>query len=105
MTIENINGRYVINRDDGSKVVLTCAEASLLVNFCGKEGLRQQIDYILSDEEADGLDISRYDGTRDEFIQEVFETLEDEIDCGNSVSEEFIQETIGDLGTSYDLYK
>ena len=105
MTIENINGRYVINRDDGSEVILTCNEASLLINYCGKEGLRQQIDDILSDEETDGLDISRYDGTRDEFIQEVFETLEDEIDYGNSVSEEFIQETIGDLGTAYDLYK
>ena len=105
MTIENRNGQYVITRNDGSEVILTCHEASLLVNFCGKEGLRQQIDYVLSDEEADGLDISLYNGTRDEFIQEVFETLEDEIDYGNSVSDEFIQEIIGDIGKTYDLYK
>ena len=104
MTIENINGRYVINRDDGSEVVLTCNEASLLINYCGKEGLRQQIDDILGDEETDGLNIEEYEGTREEFIQEIFEGLSDEIDYGNSVSDEWIKERIQDLGTQYGLY-
>ena len=85
MTIENINGRYVINRDDGSEVILTCNEASLLVNYCGKEGLRQQINDRLDDAIENGdCDLSKYEyGDREDFVQEVFEKFEDEIDCSD----------------------
>lgn len=104
MTIENINGRYIINRDDGSKVVLTCNEASLLINYCGKEGLRQQINYQLDDVIDNGdCDLEKYNGTREEFIQEVFEYFEDEIDYGNSVDDSEISDKIYDLVTEYGL--
>jgi len=104
MTIENIYGRYVINRDDGSKVVLTCNEASLLINYCGKEGLRQQINYQLDDVIDNGdCDLEKYDGTREEFVQEVFECFEDEIDYGNSVDDSDISDKIYDLVTEYGL--
>lgn len=104
MTVENINGRYVINRDDGSKVVLTCNEASLLINYCWKEGLRSQINYQLDDVIDNGdCDLEKYDGTREEFIQEVFEYFEDEIDYGNSVDDSEISDKIYDLVTEYGL--
>ena len=104
MTIENINGRYVINRDDGSEVVLTCNETSLLINYCGKEGLRQQINYQLDDVIDNGdCDLEKYDGTREEFVQEVFECFEDEIDYGNSVDDSEISDKIYDLVTEYGL--
>ena len=104
MTIENINGRYVINRDDGSEVILTCNEASLLINYCGKEGLRNQIGYQLDDVIDNGdCDLEKYDGTREEFIQEVFEYFEDEIDYGNSVDDSEISDKIYDLVTEYGL--
>lgn len=104
MTIENINGRYVINRDDGSEVSLTCNEASLLINYCGKEGLRQQINDLLDDAIENGdCDLEKYDGTREEFVQEVFECFEDEIDYGNSVDDDEISDKIYDLATEYEL--
>lgn len=104
MTIENINGRYVINRDDGSEISLTCNEASLLINYCGKEGLRQQINYQLDDVIDNGdCDLEKYDGTREEFVQEVFECFEDEIDYGNSVDDDEISDKIYDLVTEYEL--
>ncbi len=104
MTIENINGRYVINRDDGSEISLTCNEASLLINYCGKEGLRQQINYQLDDVIDNGdCDLEKYDGTREEFVQEVFDCFEDEIDYGNSVDDSEISDKIYDLVTKYGL--
>ena len=105
MTIENINGRYVINRDDGSEVVLTCNEASLLINYCGKEGLRSQINDRLDDAIENGdCDLSKYEyGDRADFVQEVFEKFEDEIDYGNSVDDEDIDAEIYDLIDYYNL--
>lgn len=104
MTIENINGRYVINRDDGSEISLTCNEASLLINYCGKEGLRQQINDQLDDViNNDDCDLEKYNGTREEFVQEVFECFEDEIDYGNSVDDDEISNKIYDLVNEYGL--
>ena len=103
MTIERINGQYVINRNDGTSVSLTCNEASLLINFCWKEGLRQQIVYSLDEANGDWIDISKYEGTREEFIDEIYEAFEDEIDYGNSVDDDDIDDKIADYATSYDM--
>ena len=92
---------YKILKDDGTPVLLTCAEAGLLVNFIGKEGLRASIDERLEIAELDWLDISKYEGTRDEFMQEIFDELEDEIDYGNSVSDDEIDERICDTAAFY----
>ena len=99
-------GRYYkILKNDGTPVVLSIAEAGLLVNFIGKENLRSQIEDRLAEAESDWLDMTKYEGSRDEFIQEIFEELEDEIDYGNSVSDEWIDERIGDLAMCYGLEK
>ena len=105
MTIWKNNGQYIINRDDGTKVSITCNEASLLINYCGKEGLRQQInDRLDAVIEIADCDLSRYEyGDREDFVQEVFERFEDEIDYGNSVSDEDIDSEIYDLIDYYNL--
>lgn len=103
MKIGKEGNYYKILKDDGTPVVLSCNEAGLLVNFIGKENLRINIDARLEEAECDWLDLSDYDGTRDDFIQEIFDDLEDEIDYGNSVSDELIDERINDLGTFYNL--
>lgn len=95
-------GRYYkILKDDGTPVILTCSEAGLLVNFIGKEGLRANIDERVSAAEEDWLDLSKYEGTRDEFEQEIFDELEEEIDYGNSVSDDEIDERIYDTAAFY----
>ena len=103
MKIVKKENNYLILKDDGTPVILTCAEAGLLVNFIGKENLRVQIDERLEEAECDWLDLSDYNGTRDDFIQEIFDDLEDEIDYGNSVSDDYIDERINYLGTFYNL--
>ena len=105
MKIEREGINYKVQKADGTSVLLTCAEAGLLVNFIGKEGLRDQIDDRLQIAQWDWLDIDKYPGTRDECIQEIFEQLEDEIDYGNSVSDDEIDERIDDIGMYYNLEK
>ena len=106
MEIKKNGNNYIIERNDGTSVELTCNEVSLLVNFFGKEGLRAQIadrvDNAIADE---GLNLDKYEGTREEFEEEIFVDLEDEIDYGNSVSEEFIDERIRDTADCYELYE
>ena len=101
MKITKNGANYLIAKDDGTNVVLTCMEAGLLVNFIGKENLRAQIEDRVEEAESDWLDLTNYEGTRDEFIQEIFAELEDEIDYGNSVSDDWIDERIGDLANFY----
>ena len=101
MKIAKRENNYLILKDDGTPVILTCVEAGLLVNFIGKEGLRSQIDDRVTIAELDWLDLSKYEGTREEFMQEIFDDLEDEIDYGNSVSDDYIDERIGDTAAFY----
>ena len=101
MKIEREGINYKIQKADGTSVLLTCAEAGLLVNFIGKEGLRANINERVSAAEEDWLDLSKYEGTRDEFEQEIFDELEDEIDYGNSVSDDEIDERIYDTAAFY----
>lgn len=104
MEIKKNGTNYIIERNDGTSVGLTCNEVSLLVNFFGKEGLRSQIgerlDFAV---EEDGLDLDKYEGTRDEFIDEIFVDFEDEIDYGNSVDDSDIDDKIRDLADYYEL--
>ena len=103
MKIARRENNYLIVKNDGTNVILTCAEAGLLVNFIGKENLKIQIADRVEEAKNDWLDLSEYN--TDDFIQEIFEELEDEIDYGNSVSEEYIDERINDLGCFYGLEK
>lgn len=104
MEIKRNGNNYIIERNDGTSVELTCNEVSLLVNFFGKEGLRAQIgervDNAIDDE---GLDLGKYEGTREEFEEEIFVDFEDEVDCGNSVDDSDIDDKIRDLADFYEL--
>ena len=103
MKIARRENNYLIVKNDGTSVILTCAEAGLLVNFIGKENLKIQIADRVEEAKNDWLDLSEYN--TDDFIQEIFDELEDEIDYGNSVSEEYIDERISDLGRFYGFEK
>lgn len=105
ITTNKENRTYSIERDDGTVVELTCNEVSLLVNYVGKEGLRAQIaDRVDNAIDDEGLNLDKYNGTREEFEEEIFVELEDEIDFGNSVSDEWVDERIRDTASYYDLY-
>lgn len=93
---------YTINRDDGTTVTLTVNEVNRLVNLFGKDSLRERIQYKVEECAEDWLDLSLYPYSAEEFIDEVYTDLEDEIDYGNSVSDEYIEEHIADIIGFYE---
>ena len=103
MKIVKTESHYLIHKDDGTNVILTGCEAGLLLNFIRKETLRDMINDQVNSAEDDWLDLSKYEFTRDDFIQEIFEALEDEIDYGNNVDEMCIDDKIEDLAGYYGL--
>ena len=104
MEVTRVENTYIIERNDGTSVELTCNEVSLLVNFVGKEGLRAQIaDRVDFAVDEDGLNLDKYEGTHEEFIEEIFVDFEDEVDCGNSVDDDDIDDKIRDLADFYEL--
>lgn len=105
MTITKEGNNYLINRNDGVTVILTCAEAGLLVNYIGKEGLLDQINDRIYYAKLDWLDITKYPYSEEEFADEVFSKFEDEIDYGNSVGDDEIDDEIADLAKYYGLEK
>lgn len=105
MKIAKREGHYLIVKDDGTNVILTASETDLLVNHVRKDNLRCLIDGQVDEAEADWLDLSKYEGTREEFIDEIFSELEDEIDYGNSVDTETVDDHIADLARFYGLEK
>ena len=103
MNIKREGTQYIITRDDGTTVNLTCNEVSLLINHVGKEGLRSQIEDRIASADGDWIDLSRYPFLREEFVEEIFVDLEDEIDYGNSVDDDTIDDKIADLSSYYDM--
>ena len=105
MNIMKEGSNYLIERNDGVTVVLTCNETSLLLNYVRRENLRDLIDDQVDSAEADWLDLSKYEYGRDDFIQEIFDALVDEIDYGNPVTDEQVDDQIADLAQFYGLEK
>ena len=94
---------YIIEKRDGTTVTLSAYEAGLIVLFIRKENLRDLIIDVAESNSGDAWDMEKAPNGFDSFIDEIFEELEDEIDYGNSVSEDEVYDKIVDLATIYDM--
>ena len=94
---------YTITRDDGTTIELTANEVSLLMNQMQKDTLRERIEDAVNDMDGDTIDMSKYEYTREEFIDEIFADLEEEIDYGNAVSDDDITDKITDVADVYEM--
>ena len=94
---------YTITRADGTTIELTANEVSLLMNQMQKDTLRSRIEDAVNDMDGDTIDMSKYEYTREEFIDEIFLDLEDEIDYGNFVSDDDITDKITDTADFYEM--
>lgn len=103
MTIKRTKSGYTITRDDGTSVILSNNECSLLVNQIGRDGLRASIEDRLHEADQDWIDISRYPFSFDELVDEIFEYFEDTIDYGNSVDDDDIDDYIGNIASNYNM--
>ena len=98
----NENNTYTLERENGT-IDLTMNEVSFIVNQSNKIGLRDTIEDLCREMDGDTIDLERYPYTFEEFIDEIFVDLEDEIDFGNFPSEEDIKDKIQDTANFYEM--
>ena len=84
-------------------VTLTANECSFIMNQFMKIDLRDRIKSICLDMDRDTIALEKYPYTFDEFIEEIYVDLEDEIDFGNFPSDEDIEDKIADTADFYEM--
>lgn len=106
---EDAVGRgVVLNLDNGETLTMTFADAGIIKEQMLMQELRCGITNVIDEEIADGyLDMNKYEGTREEFEDEIFIDLEDEVSCGDYTAlcndGAWIREKVEDLANYYEL--
>ena len=106
---EDAVGRgVVLTLDNGETLTMTFADAGIIKEQMLMQELRCGITNVIDEEIANGyLDINKYEGTREEFKDEIFVDLEDEVSCGDYTAlcndGAWIREKVEDLADYYDL--
>lgn len=112
MTITKINisddNNITLIIDGTTELPLSAAYAGIIKERMMLQELRSAITNILDEEIADGyIDMDKYDGTREEFEDEIYVDLEDDISCGDYTAlcndGEWIREKITDTANYYEL--
>ena len=94
---------YTIEKDDGSSLILSHEEIRSLYFQIKDDYLREDILYNVESYDGDVIALGSYDGTVDEFVDEVHCKLEDAISRGDYISEDDVQDAILDLAESYGI--
>lgn len=106
---EDAVGRgVVLTLDNGETLTMTFADAGIIKEQMLMQELRCGITNVIDEEIANGyLDMNKYEGTREEFEDEIFVDLEDEVSCGDYTAlcndGAWIREKVEDLANYYDL--
>lgn len=100
---------YTLTLEDGTEATLSSALAGCLKEQFLLQELKDGISNVVDDEISDGyLDLGKYDGSREEFEDEIYTDLADEISCGDYTAlcndGEWIKEKVYDLADFYDLH-
>ena len=106
---EDAVGRgVVLTLDNGEALTFTFADADIIKTQMLLRELRDGIRNILDDEISNGyLDLDKYDGSREEFEEEIYTDLADDITCGDYSAlcndGEYIREKVTDMADFYEL--
>lgn len=112
MNVKNIRTNndltFTLTLEDGTEVLLSPALAGIIKERMLIDELRCAITNILDDEIDGGyIDMSKHEYSREDFEEEIFTDLEDEISCGDYSAlcndGEWIREKITDLANYYEL--
>ena len=98
------SGIYTIQTETRS-IDLTTTEVSFIVNHFMKESVRETIGALLHEMDGDTIDLSQYPYSFEEFVDEIFVDLEDEIDYGNFPTEDDIRDKIEYVADFYEHNK
>ena len=107
MAIKNLTvnaDRSVTLVDDiGNIISMSSALAGVLREQLAKIDVRDAIRYTTRDCDGDEISLGSFDGTEDDFVEEVFSTFEEEIELGNYPTEKAIHEAVIDTADSYGI--
>ena len=107
MAIKNLtvnDDRSVTLIDDvGNIISMSSALAGILKEQLLQMDVRDMIRYTVEDYDGDAISLGSFDGTTDEFVDEVYSTFENDIDFGNYPTEDAIQEAVLDTADSYGI--
>ena len=106
---EDAVGRgVVLTLDNGETLTMAFADAGIIKEQMLLQELRDGIRNILDDEIDGGyIDMSKHEYSREDFEEEIYADLEDEISCGDYTAlcndGDWIREKITDLANYYEL--
>lgn len=103
MIIKSItDAGYVFQRDDGSEIVLSYMDVNCITMLLDQQTLRSIISDIVDDYSGDMLSFDGADITREDFEEEVFESMKDRLERGVPEYDE-VTETVLDTADDYGL--
>lgn len=102
MDITRSNGTYTLKKD-GQSFTVTMEEARAFVNQFMKAGLLETIKDTAKELDGDTIDLERYPYSFDEFVDEVFTDMADDIDNGIYPDEEAVRNKIEDTASFYEM--
>ena len=99
---------YTLTLEDGTEATLSSALAGCLKEQFLLQELRDGITNVLDDEINGGyIDMSKHEYSREDFEEEIYTDLADEISCGDYTAlcndGEYIREKVTDLADYYEL--
>ena len=89
--------------DTGDIISMSSALAGIFREQYVKQDVRDAIRYACEDMDGDDISLGSLDMTEEEFYDEVFAQLEEEIEYGNYPSEEAIRDAVIDTAESYGI--
>lgn len=98
----------VITFDNGETTILSFADAGIIKEQLLLDELRCGIANVVDDEISEGnIDMDKHEGSREDFENEIYEDLMDDITCGDYSAlcndGEYIREKVTDLAAYYGL--
>ena len=87
----------------GDVLSMSSALAGILREQYMKHDVRDAIRYACEDADGDTISLGSFDGTTNEFIDEVFSTFENGIECGVYPSKTDIEDAVLDTADSYGI--
>lgn len=107
MTIKNLTvnaDRSVTMTDElGNIVSMPSALAGVLYEQLSKINVRDAIRNTAEDYDGEWISLGSFDGTTEEFVEEVFSLFDNDIEFGNYPSEEAIQNAVIDTAEDYGI--
>ena len=89
--------------ETGDILSMSSALAGVLHEQYMKQSTRDAIRYACEEADGDTISLGSFDGTTDEFVDEVFSMFDNDIDFGVYPTEDAIEDAVLDTANSYGI--